>query len=84
MKRMNLWMLTAILTCGLSLLCSCSSDDNSTDGSKPDTPRTSPVDYTVMLYTIGGENLDWETEADILKACQGLKAQDPNVRSRPW
>ena len=80
MKRMNLWMLTAILTCGLSLLCSCSSDDNSTDGSKPDTPRTSPVDYTVMLYTIGGENLDWETEADILKACQGLKAQDPNVR----
>lgn len=80
-KRKNLWMMAAVLAGGW-LLAACSSDDAS---SQPRTPEPSPtpaetVDYTVMLYTIGGENLDIDTEGDMIKACKGLKEQDPNVR----
>ena len=79
MKRTKFWMLTAILIFGITMT-SCSSNDDNNAGGDPILPRTDIVDYTVMLYSVGGENLDIDTERDMVRACKGLKDTDPNVR----
>ncbi|MBR1503691.1 MAG: hypothetical protein IJ618_07415 [Prevotella sp.] len=79
MKRTKFWMLTAILIFGITMT-SCSSNDDNNAGGDPIQPRTDIVDYTVMLYSVGGENLDIDTERDMVRACKGLKDTDPNVR----
>lgn len=79
MKRIIRPLLSVILFCGYGmLLTSCSESDNPIP-SKPDTP-TAEVDYTVMLYSTGGEDLDISTEEDFIEACKGLLGNESRVR----
>ena len=57
---------------------SCS--DNDDNGEKGDKVRTDVVDYTVMFYSCGGANLDYDTEKNWAGALDGLENNDPNVR----
>lgn len=85
MKKLNRWMMVAILFCGLgATLTSCSVSDNPTSSTPdPSTPPSTPpsvVDYTVMLYCTGGEDLDYQTENDFIAACKGLAGNGSRVR----
>ena len=68
MRKNNLWMLAALLLCCLSFTaCTDEMMDNAVEPGT-DTPTEDLADYTVMLYTCGGSNLDNAIEADIIKA----------------
>ena len=72
-----LWMMVTAVAGGFAIV-SCSSSDSSP---VPIPPRdNTPVDYTIMFYSAGGENLDCETENDLLKAAKALQASDKQVR----
>ena len=72
-----LWMMITAVAGGFAIV-SCSSSDSSP---VPRPPRdNTPVDYTIMFYSAGGENLDCETENDLLKAAKALQASDKQVR----
>lgn len=81
MKKSLLWMMTAILLCGLtvSTFTSCVDQIDNPGGNTPVTPVLE-TDYTVMLYTAGGGNLDNSIEGDIAKAAKALKADSKKVR----
>ena len=50
MKKMNLWMLTAILTCGLGMtLTSCSDNDDKDNGKEAVNPATDEDGYTIEV-----------------------------------
>ena len=50
MKKMNLWMLTAILTCGLGMmLTSCSDSDDKDNGKETVNPATDEDGYTIEV-----------------------------------
>lgn len=50
MKKMNLWMLTAILTCGLGMtLTSCSDSDDNNNGKEIVDPATDDDGYTIEV-----------------------------------
>ena len=50
MKKMNLWMLTAILTCGLGMtLTSCSDSDDKDNGKEIVDPATDEDGYTIEV-----------------------------------
>ena len=50
MKKMNLWMLTAILTCGLGMtLTSCSDSDDDDNGKEVVNPATEEDGYTIEV-----------------------------------
>ena len=50
MKKMNLWMLTAILTCGLGMtLTSCSDSDDKNGGKEAVNPATDDDGYTIEV-----------------------------------
>ena len=50
MKKMNLWMLTAILTCGLGMiLTSCSDSDDKNSGKEIVNPATDEDGYTIEV-----------------------------------
>lgn len=68
-KLFSLWMVIAL--CVTSLFASCSDDDN--NNSKP-TPEPKPATYTVMLYGVGGGNLDDALEYN-LEQLDGLGKQ---------
>ena len=58
MKKINLWMFSAILICGLAVTMFTSCVDKVDNPSGDVTPGVEEADYTVMLYTAGGGNLD--------------------------
>ena len=67
-------MMATLLLCCLSFTaCTDVMMDNPV---KPgtDTPTEDLADYTVMLYTSGGSNLDNAIEADIIKAAKAISA----------
>ena len=71
-------MMAAAIAGGITM-ASCSSSDSGSGPSIPHRDNT-PVDYTIMFYSAGGENLDKETENDLLKAAKALQAVDKQVR----
>ena len=73
-----LWMMAAAIAGGITM-ASCTSSDSGSGPSLPYRDNT-PVDYTIMFYSAGGENLDKETENDLLKAAKALQAVDKQVR----
>ena len=73
-----LWMMAAAIAGGITM-ASCTSSDSGSGPSIPYRDNT-PVDYTIMFYSAGGENLDKETENDLLKAAKALQAVDKQVR----
>jgi hypothetical protein len=73
-----LWMMAAAIAGGITM-ASCTSSDSGSGPSIPYRDNT-PVDYTIMFYSAGGENLDRETESDLLKAAKALQAVDKQVR----
>ena len=80
MRKNNLWMLAALLLCCLSFTaCTDEMMDNAVEPGT-DTPTENLADYTVMLYTCGGSNLDNSIEADIIKAAKAIKADSKKVR----
>lgn len=80
MRKNYLWMLTALLLCCLSFTaCTDEMMDNAVEPGT-DTPTEDMADYTVMLYTCGGSNLDNAIEADIIKAAKAIKADSKKVR----
>ena len=82
MKKNVFLILSAILTCGLwaSMLTSCVDSKDNPIGDTPVTPVVDEADYTVMLYTVGGGNLDNSIENDIASAAKALKAGNKKVR----
>lgn len=74
-----LWLMVAAIAGGLAMV-SCSSSNN--DPITPVIPPrdNTPVDYTVMFYSAGGENLDAETENDLYRAAKALQVNDTQVR----
>ena len=79
MRKNNLWMLAALLLCCLSFTACTDEMDNAVEPGT-DTPTEDLADYTVMLYTCGGSNLDNAIEADIIKAAKAIKADSKKVR----
>ena len=79
MKKNLIWILAAILACSTMALTSCkdSADDSP---QTPDTPASTEAEYTVMLYTIGGGDLDNDIERDILGAAYAMEKPDARVR----
>ncbi len=73
-----LWMMAAAIAGGITM-ASCTSSDSGSGPSIPYRDNT-PVDYTIMFYSAGGENLDKETESDLLNAAKALQAVDKQVR----
>ena len=73
-----LWMMAAAIAGGITM-ASCTSSDSGSGPSIPYRDNT-PVDYTIMFYSAGGENLDKETESDLLNAAKALRAVDKQVR----
>ena len=73
-------MLATLLLCSLSFTACI--DEMMDNAVKPgtDTPTEDLADYTVMLYTCGGSNLDNAIEADIIKAAKAIKADSKKVR----
>lgn len=61
MKKNILWMMAAILSCGL-MLTACSVEDNATDNGNNQGPTTEK-ELTIIYYGNGGSNLD----SDILR-----------------
>jgi hypothetical protein len=53
-----LWLMVAAIAGGLTI-ASCSSSDSSPVVIPP--RDNTPVDYTIMFYSAGGEDLDWDT-----------------------
>ena len=82
MKKNVFLILSAILTCSLwaSMLTSCVDSKDNPTGDTPVTPVVDEADYTVMLYTVGGGNLDNSIENDIASAAKALKAGNKKVR----
>jgi len=80
MKKINLWMLSAILICGLAVTMFTSCVDKVDNPSGDVTPGVEEADYTVMLYTAGGGNLDYSIEEDIAKAAAAIKTDNKKVR----
>ena len=73
-------MLATLLLCCLSFTaCTDEMMDNAVEPGT-DTPTEDLADYTVMLYTCGGSNLDNAIEADIIKAAKAIKADSKKVR----
>ena len=67
-------MLATLLLCCLSFTaCIDEMMDNAVEPGT-DTPTEDLADYTVMLYTCGGSNLDNAIEADIIKAAKAISA----------
>lgn len=80
MKRiLNLLLFAAVLMCGASVLTSCE-DVGVLDNPTSDEPEVLETDYTVMLYTVGGGNLDSQIENDIKRAASAIKADSKKVR----
>lgn len=79
-KNIN-WIWAAILTYGIMTLTSCA-DNIDNPGTVPDTPTptVTEAEYTVMLYTVGGGDLDNDIERDILRAAQAMEKPDERVR----
>jgi len=76
--------LAAIFACGFMLTACFYTEDNPVSTDKPvsDVPaETTPeADYTVMLYTVGGGNLDSQIETDIRRAASAIKTDNKKVR----
>ena len=66
-----LWMMITAVAGGLAMVSCTSSNDN---------PIPPDNTYTIMFYSAGGENLDWDTEYDLLYAAQALQASDKQIR----
>ena len=81
MKKMKLWMMTAILTC-CPMLVSCFSNDDNVSGAEvqPTVPTQELVDYTVIFYTTGGGNLDLSIQNDFVSLCNSLGTDNKKVR----
>lgn len=81
MKRiLNLLLFAAVLMCGASILTSCDDVLSVLDNPASDEPEVLETDYTVMLYTVGGGNLDSQIETDIKRAANAIKADSKKVR----
>ena len=75
MKKIYLWMMTAIFTCGLASVTftSCSSDDNGNgQPDQTDKWKDKQAKYTVMFYGAGGGNVDYQLEGIIRPVMQAL------------
>ena len=72
MKKINLWLFSAIFICGLAVTMFTSCVDKTDNPSGDVTPTVVEADYTVMLYTSGGGNLDYSIEQDIAKAAAAI------------
>ena len=72
-----LWLMVAAIAGGLTI-ASCSSSDSSPVVIPP--RDNTPVDYTIMFYSAGGENLDYQTELDLMRAAKALQTSDKQVR----
>lgn len=81
MKKINLWMLAAILTCGLGMmLTSCSSDSDDNGGNGGETPVQQKAKYTIMFYGCGGGNLDGWLEDALPSIVKALNVENNQVR----
>ena len=80
MKKINLWLFSAIFICGLAVTMFTSCVDKTDNPSGDVTPTVVEADYTVMLYTSGGGNLDYSIEKDIVKAAAAIKTDSKKVR----
>ena len=80
MKKINLWLFSAILVCGLAVTMFTSCVEKADNPSSDVTPVVEETDYTVMLYTVGGGNLDYNLEQDIAKAAAAIKNDNKKVR----
>ena len=61
-------------------MVSCtSSNDNPIPLVIPPRDNT-PVDYTIMYYSAGGENLDEDAETDLMRAAKALQVSDKQIR----
>lgn len=74
-----LWLMVAAIAGGLAMVSCTSSNDNPIPPVIPPRDNT-PVDYTIMFYSAGGENLDHATEIDLTEAAKALQASDKQVR----
>ena len=80
MNKNTLWILGAVC-CLLIASCQREKIDNNPPDVTPDPPVVElPTDYTVMLYTVGGGNLDNNIENDIAEAAKALKVDSEKVR----
>jgi len=80
MKTRKLWMLVAILTCGLGMmLTSCSSSDEGETSGGNDTPVSATGDVVLMYYAVGGGDLDDSTEQELGKFALQV-SKESNVR----
>lgn len=83
MKKIYLWMMTAIFTCGLASVTftSCSSDDNGNgQPDQTDKWKDKQAKYTVMFYGAGGGNVDYQLEGIIRPVMQALGENNNQVR----
>ena len=80
MKKINLWLFSAIFICGLAVTMFTSCVDKTDNPTGDVTPVVEETDYTVMLYTVGGGNLDYNLEQDIAKAAAAIKTDNKKVR----
>ena len=74
-----LWLMVAAIAGGLAMVSCTSSNDNPIPLVIPPRDNT-PVDYTVMYYSAGGENLDEDAETDLIRAAKALQASDKQIR----
>ena len=77
---LNLLLFAAVLMCGASVLTSCDDVLSVLDNPTSEEPEVLETDYTVMLYTAGGGNLDSQIENDIKRAANAIKADSKKVR----
>ena len=77
-KTKKLWMLSAILVCGLSIVTSCSSDNDDNPVTDPDEPQQL-ADYTIIYYGHGGGNLDFWLLQNIEQFYQSATESRRNV-----
>jgi hypothetical protein len=76
----NFYCLSVALMAAMFFVSCSDNDENGGKGGKSDKVRTDVVEYTVMFYSCGGGNLDFDSEKNWAGALDGLEDNDPNVR----
>ncbi len=79
MNRKNFWLFAASMLLGALVVTACSdSNDNTGGGSDPASPVA--TDIVVMYYAMGGSNLDYDNETDLVLAANEIATRSRNVR----
>lgn len=79
MNRKNFWLFAASMLLGALVVTACSdSNDNTGGGSDPASPVA--TDIVVMYYALGGGDLDYDNETDLVLAANEIATRSRNVR----